>query len=51
VRAALEQLDVTLACVGEAKDTDRVVEIYTAAGYQDQEQVGSLTCLWAPGAG
>ena len=47
--AALDQLDVTLACVvTTAKDADRVVEIYRAAGYRDQEKVGSLSCLWAP---
>jgi hypothetical protein len=49
VRKALAQLDVTLACVGESEDAGRVVEIYRAAGYRDQEKVGSLTCLWAPG--
>jgi hypothetical protein len=49
VRAALEQLDVTLACVGQSEDAERVVEIYRAAGYRDREKVGSLTCLWASG--
>jgi hypothetical protein len=49
VRKALEQLEVTLACVGEAEDADRVVEIYEAAGYRNPEKVGSLTCLRAPG--
>ena len=36
VREALEQLDVTLACVGDGKDADRVVEIYEAAGLSQQ---------------
>jgi hypothetical protein len=49
VRKALEQLDVTLACVGDGKDADRVVEIYQAAGYRNPQKVGSLTCLRAPG--
>jgi hypothetical protein len=49
VRKALEQLDVTLACVGDGPDADRVVEIYAAAGFRNQEKVGSLTCLRAPG--
>jgi hypothetical protein len=48
VRQALEQLDVTLACVGESEDATRVVELYEAAGYRNQERVGSLTCLRAP---
>ena len=48
VRRALEQLDVTLACVGESQDAERVVELYEAAGYRDTEKVGSLTCLRAP---
>ena len=47
VAKALEQLEVTLACVGQAKDADRVVEIYAAAGYRNQETIGSLTCLWS----
>ena len=43
---ALEQLDVTLACVvTSAKDADRVVEIYEAAGYVDRTEVGAMTCL------
>jgi Family of unknown function (DUF6077) len=48
VRRALEQLDVTLACVGESQDAERVVELYEAAGFRDTEKVGSLTCLRAP---
>lgn len=48
VRKALQQLDVTLACVGTtSKDADRVVELYEAAGYVDPEEVGSMTCLEA----
>jgi hypothetical protein len=50
VREALEQLDVTLACVGDAKDADRVVEIYEAAGYRNKQTVGSLTCLSLEGS-
>ena len=46
VRKALEQLEVTLACVGSGDDAGRVVELYTAAGFSDREKVGSLTCLW-----
>ncbi len=43
---ALRQLDVTLACVvTKAKDADRVVEIYEAAGYVARHQVGAMTCL------
>lgn len=49
VRKALEQLDVTLACVGDSEDAKRVVELYRAAGYRNPEKVGSLTCLWAQG--
>ena len=50
VREALEQLDVTLACVGDGKDADRVVEIYEAAGYRNKQTVGSLTCLSLEGS-
>jgi Family of unknown function (DUF6077) len=48
VAKALDQLDVTLACVGQSEDAKRVVEIYEAAGYGDKETIGSLTCLRAP---
>jgi hypothetical protein len=52
VQRALEQLDVTMACVGRTtEDAERVVEIYRAAGYRDQEKVGSLTCLSAAEGG
>ena len=50
-RRALEQLDVTLACVvTTSKDADRAVELYEAAGFDNLRRVGSLTCLDAPEA-
>ena len=51
VGKALDQLEVTLACVGESEDAKRVVELYEAAGFQDRERIGSLTCLWRPSEG
>ena len=45
-RKALEQLDVTLACVvTSAKDADRVLELYEAGGLSDARKVGAMTCL------
>lgn len=50
VARALDQLDVTLACTGETPYRKRVVELFTEAGYDQEERVGSLTCL-SPASG
>jgi hypothetical protein len=46
VARALEQLDVTMACVDtSSEDARRVLELYRAAGYLARHEAGSLTCL------
>lgn len=46
--AALEALDVTLACVGPSKGEKKVLRTYRAAGLTRQSSAGTLTCLQPP---
>jgi Family of unknown function (DUF6077) len=46
VQAALERLDVTLACVGDVPKRQQVLELYGGEG--DPERIGSLACVTTP---
>lgn len=46
--AALEALDVTLACVGPSPGERKVLRTYRAAGLTRQSGAGTLTCLRPP---
>jgi len=46
--AALEALDVTLACVGPSPGEKKVLRTYRAAGLTRQSSAGTLTCLRPP---
>ena len=43
-RAALQLLEVDLACVGESEYLERVVKLYADAGYDQAERYGTLRC-------
>ncbi len=45
VRAALERLDVALACTGGSRYREDVVRRFEAAGYGGRTTVGTLTCV------
>ena len=49
VRAALQRLDVTLACTGRSPYLADVVRRLEAAGYAGRTTVGSLTCVTPSG--
>jgi hypothetical protein len=46
VQAALERLDVTLACVGDVPKREQVLELYGGEG--DPERIGTLACVTPP---
>jgi hypothetical protein len=45
VRRALDRLDVRLACIAQGPDRLEALGLLRAAGYDDEQQVGSLGCL------
>ncbi len=49
VRAALERLDVDLACAGPSKRTRAVVDLFLEAGYTDTVRYGTMRCARRPG--
>lgn len=49
VRAALERLDVDLACTGKSKQTKAVVDLFRQAGYTEVTRYGTMRCASRPG--
>ena len=48
VGAALQRLDVTLACAGPSRYLADIVDRFEAAGLTGRTTVGALTCLTPP---